>query len=244
MSVPVGQPLGNLGALSFRLDEFDQRFIREAISPGYAFRDAIHTDAWSYRVQAFKMGQETAIRGAMTLLPTICSQIRFGGRGPLIVCTALHSRATQSSPLDSLYRVGWYLVQQMNYVLTQPGYEQILRPWVFWPHMLTKSAHPSLSRSQMSRQKRRETVGGIYRASPELQHFGTDHVLVLDDVCTTGCTLSSIASAICAVRPGLQVTGLALGKAEKQGYARSQGIELTNDHIPAEWFRIWDNAGA
>lgn len=72
---------------------------------------------------------------------------------------------------------------------------------------LKASAHASQTRRSAT--GREIAAKGIYRASAKSLE-GLDHVLLVDDICTTGATLHSCASAIRAAEPSLKISAVTL----------------------------------
>ena len=61
-------------------------------------------------------------------------------------------------------------------------------------------------------------------------------VIVVDDFCTRGATLSDIARAVRESNPGWKVQGASLAKAQRAAYWKGK---LTNLHISDELDAIW-----
>lgn len=68
---------------------------------------------------------------------------------------------------------------------------------------------PHRTQTSLSLTARRKNTSGIFRADP--QPPGIGHILLLDDVCTTGATLTSSAEALLAANPALKITIFTLG---------------------------------
>lgn len=88
------------------------------------------------------------------------------------------------------------------------------------PTMDALRARPHRTQTRLSQEQRRKNVQGVYRPRPSHPLFTAGpaswrHVAVIDDVCTTGATLSQAISALRQARPGLQVSALALALADK-----------------------------
>ncbi len=67
----------------------------------------------------------------------------------------------------------------------------------------------------------------------------TGYVFVVDDLITTGLTLSYIAGAIKNQNPEVKVYGLAPGKHAYRSDFQAGRRCLPNSHIPREWDRLW-----
>ena len=64
-------------------------------------------------------------------------------------------------------------------------------------------------------------------------------VVVLDDFATRGATLCNIAKAIHAVKAGVRVHGLVLGKNEREVFAAEHNVKVNNAHMPPDWDAAW-----
>ena len=100
------------------------------------------------------------------------------------------------------------------------------RGWEWLPHHVTKDRHPRIT-GIASAAKRDATVDGVYLAAPIGGEPGL--VLVVDDFCTRGATLSDIARAVRESNPGWQIQPASLAKVERAAYWKGK---LTNAHIP------------
>lgn len=89
------------------------------------------------------------------------------------------------------------------------------------PTMDALRALPHRTQTRLSHEQRRKNVQGVYRPRPTHPLFTCGaatwrHVVVIDDVCTTGATLSQAILALRQSRPDLQVSVLALALADKR----------------------------
>lgn len=88
------------------------------------------------------------------------------------------------------------------------------------PTMDALRALPHRTQTRLSHDQRRKNVQGVYRPHGSHPLFTSvpatwRHVVVIDDVCTTGATLSQAILALRQSRPDLQVSALALALADK-----------------------------
>ena len=76
-----------------------------------------------------------------------------------------------------------------------------------------KASKPHSSQTHLSPERRRQNTKDIFTVSrPEqLTGAGIRHILLLDDICTTGATLTSASSAIHASLPDIRLSLLTLG---------------------------------
>lgn len=67
------------------------------------------------------------------------------------------------------------------------------------------------SQTSLHGEARRANVTDIFRAAPDASMLAVrQHVLLIDDVCTTGATLLSAASAIATINPAIRISALTL----------------------------------
>lgn len=184
---------------------------------GYRFLDD-RNERWSLRFSRFKDGDPDPRRAAYYLMgaavPTLLSAIGLDGRSVTFV-PALASNETVASQHGALPRIAQRCASQSG--------------GAFSNEVLTKNAHPQLHRVRTSIAQRASILNSAeYTAGA----VSTPHVFVLDDLITSGATLSTIATAIKKTNPQTRVYGLALAK-NQYGHSR------TNDHIPPTWDRVW-----
>ncbi len=96
------------------------------------------------------------------------------------------------------YNQSEHLAQGMSDVIGLPVVTKALR-----------RRHFRQSQTQLSRQERQENVAGMFELRDGRQLEGC-HVLLIDDVCTTGATLIACAQAISHI-PGIRISVLTFG---------------------------------
>lgn len=76
-----------------------------------------------------------------------------------------------------------------------------------------EAGRPHRSQTKLTRKQRLQNTSGIFRVrdTEQLENPQPKHILLLDDVCTTGATLSSAAEALLSAVPSLQVSLLTVG---------------------------------
>ena len=105
---------------------------------------------------------------------------------------------------------------------------------------ITKKAHERLHMYPDAERRRGILDGADFRS----KRIRADNVLILDDFITRGATMSHIAAAMLERNRRLRIYGVALGKTERRSYWRDRfGVEISNEHVPQRWERIWKNAG-
>lgn len=170
-------------------------------------------EPWTRRFKNFKAGHPTAVAGATRVL---VKHFTLPYPETTVLCCGLGSEAVELGKNAPLRLLGQALAQA--------------RGWLFVPDLLVKRKHRSLGRWKMSLNERQREVAGAY-TSGSLEECR--QVVVLDDYCSTGVTLSEIARAVRFANPRTSVAGLVL--------ARSRRAEKTaNDHLPASWGELWD----
>ncbi len=191
---------------------------------GYRFLDD-KDELWSRRFFRFKVGPLASLRAGASVLgvatPIILSELGLNGASVTFV-PALASRETVASEKGRLSKAA-------NWCSRQCGSE-------FSLHLLRKKPHVSLHGRYRSVHERSEILSSAeYTAGA----VSTSNVFVLDDLITSGLTLSTIATAIKDRNPGIRVYGLALAKNANRQYLASTSQDSTNGHIPSEWEQLW-----
>lgn len=189
----------------------------------WRFKDS-WTDPWTLRVNAFKSGNTQAVRGASRICVDAVGSLDWNAFQPVGIATAISSGETCARPGQPLYVLGEHLAGALG--------------WKWVPDLLSKKPHRSLH-SIPNASERDQTVDGAYAATSVR---GLKTIVLLDDFCTRGATLSDAARAILEVERNITIFGLALGKAETLAFADQQGVTLNNDHVPGDWADRWDHA--
>ncbi len=169
-------------------------------------------EKWTRRFNRFKFGEPEATRAAVRTFCAAFEDFRPAGNPRVVVVSSVSSGQNIVQNDTPASRLASTLAQS--------------RAWEWLPHHITKDRHPSISRLA-SAAERDATVDGVYLAAA----IGGDPglVLVVDDFCTRGATLSDIARAIRESNPGWKVQGASLAKVERAAYWNGK---LTNAHIP------------
>ena len=198
--------------------------VDQSFAIGYRFLD-VRDEVWSRRFFRFKTGQPNSVRAGIRVLgvatPIILSELRLRGTNVTFV-PALASRETVASQKGLLSRTTQWCASQCGSK--------------FSLQLLSKKKHVSLHGQNRSIYEREDILSSAeYQAGV----VSTPNVFVLDDLITSGLTLSTIAIAIKASNPSIRVYGLALAKNAYRDYLVDTNQDSTNDHIPAEWERLW-----
>jgi hypothetical protein len=193
-----------------------------AYTIGWRIED--NPDEWSRRFLAFKAGRQGDVYGAAYVLRDALGElIRERNIDPSRtgLATALSSRRTKAEAGTPLYNVGKWIAEQHG---------------VRWlPDAFEKEVHRAL-RTISGGANRDAEVDGKYRSA---RMDGIDRLVILDDFITRGATLREMRRAFTETNGEIDMVALALAKNEKAAYASAQGVEVNNDHIPADWDSIW-----
>lgn len=189
----------------------------------WRFKDG-GTDAWTQRVNAFKSGNPQAVRGACRVAAEAVGSLSWNDFAPVGITTAISSADTAIRPGQPLYTLGDHLARSLT--------------WKWLPELLSKKPHRSLH-SIHNASERDQAVDGAYSATAVR---GLKTLILLDDFCTRGSTMTDAARAILEADRNLIIFGLALGKAETLAFAAQQGVTLNNDQVPGDWADWWDHA--
>lgn len=181
-------------------------------------------DPWTQRVNAFKAGDSRAVRGACRVSAAALRSLNWTSFAPVGVTCAISSGETSLRAGQPLHVLGESVARTLG--------------WRWLPDLLSKQVHRSLH-SIPNAVERDQAVDGAYAAGPAA---GLKTLILLDDFCTRGSTLSDAGRAIKSSNPGLVLFGFALGKAETIAFAAQNGVTIGNDHVPVEWAELWDNA--
>ena len=211
------------GCLAFDSLDFGSG-VDQSFAIGYRFLDD-RDEMWTRRFFRFKTGQLDSVKAGLNVLgvatPIILSELSLTGPSVTFV-PALASRETVASEKRILSKIGQWCANQC-------GSEFSLQ-------LLSKKAHDSLHGKSRTIDERADILSSAeYTAGV----VSTPNVFVLDDLITSGLTLSTIATAIKARNPSIKVYGLALAKNAYREYLVNTNQNSTNDHIPAEWEQLW-----
>lgn len=181
-------------------------------------------DPWTRRMNAFKEGEPRAVRAACAVMLQATSRIRWGQAGRRFsLVSAIPHAGTVLPQTAALFQLG-------QTVATNNG-------WEWEPNALSKAPHQSLHNMRGGGTARDAEVAGKYVARVG---FNSDFILILDDFTTRGSTIREIARALRVQCPNAVIDGLVLGKTERQTFAADRGLDLNNDHIPADYAALWD----
>ena len=201
-----------------RLDAGDLR----PLTVGFRITDQ-PTEKWTRRFNRFKYGNPTAVTAAVRVFTMAFENVRYPGNPRMVVVSAISSGHTEVDLRTPPARLGRALAYS--------------RSWEWRPDLLSKRPHPSISGIR-SASERDAAVSGVYSATPIEGDPGI--VLVVDDFCTRGATLTDIARAIRQANPRWRIRAASLAKTERADYW--QGT-LTNDHIPEGLDSVWNGDG-
>ena len=169
-------------------------------------------EKWTRRFNRFKRGEPAAVRSATRTFCAAFEDFLPAGNPRIVVVSSVSS--------------GQNIVQHDTPASKLASALALSRGWEWLPHHVTKDRHPRIS-GLASAAERDATVHGVYLAAAIGGEPGL--VLIVDDFCTRGATLSDIARAIRESNPGWEIQPVSLAKAERAAYWKG---ELTNAHIP------------
>lgn len=186
-----------------------------------------HDEAWTRRINEAKFGPGVDFKGPGALMGTILE-----GTRPVV--GALIVPAISSS--DEVAADGGF-VGVVAQAIAQRGGE-------YAPDLLRQVPHDPLKTS-FGLEERLATIKGAYSLEPGAERrLRGRKVLLVDDIVTTGSTLREMERALLTAGVGpSSVYAVCLAKAERRSYAKGRGHDLTNDHIPERYARIWDQTG-
>ena len=169
-------------------------------------------EKWTRRFNQFKYGEPAASKAATRTFCAAFEDFRPAGDPRIVVVSSVSS--------------GQNIAQHDTPASMLASALAASRGWEWLPHHVTKDRHPRIT-GLASAAKRDAAVDGVYLAAP----IGGDPglVLVVDDFCTRGATLSDIARAVLESNPGWKVQAASLAKVERAAYWKGK---LTNVHIP------------
>ena len=195
-----------------------------AFAIGYRILDD-QDELWSRRFLSLKDGTVDSRKAALAVMrvamPVLLDTLGLDGED-VTFAPALrsHERTASTSGMISILA----------------GYCAAHWSSAFSPGLLSKQPHESLHIPRKSVPERRAI---LEKADYRADNVTTAYVFVVDDLITTGLTLSYIAGAIKNQNPEVKVYGLAAGKHAYQSHFSSVGQPSANSHIRPEWNRLW-----
>ena len=198
-------------------------------------RSEEQTEVWTRRTYDFKDGQPAAIRAGLAVIREACSHLRPLLEGSLpsppihkitprqtLFVPALASQETISSIQSKLARLA---------AAAADGYGARMSC-----EILRKRRHDSLSRTRANASTRSQI---LLNANYQASVVNAKYIVVVDDVSTTGHTLSTIATAIKASNPNARVFGIVLAKQESLDWLPFETAESANARVPLSLEEIW-----
>ncbi len=201
----------------------------------FGYRTGWHSsDRWIGRINGFKYGKRGHVRKAEATLraaaPSLFRHIGIGPKGTAVI-PVLGSQETSATPNSNNSRLAKAIAEGA-------GARFVL-------DCLTKKKHPSLHRSRGGRVKRGEILEmANYRAT----ELSCKNAVIVDDILTTGTTMSTIAEAISKSSPETSIYGFALGRHFSEHYlpegihSMEEALEKANAKIPSIFDKIWRDA--
>ncbi len=203
----------------------EDRGLTRAFAIGYRLTND-PKDAWTRRLNSFKAKQREALRGGAAMMGSAVPGL-VGGLGldvsKTVFVPALSSDETVASENGVLWRLAHYCAK-----VARAG---------FVGDAITKNAHERLHMYSDAHKRR----GILDDADFRSKRMPMGNVLIFDDFITRGATMSHIAGAMLGSNRGLRIFGVALGKTERRSYWQKSGVEISNEHVPQRWKRIWQD---
>lgn len=182
------------------------------------------SDVWTDRINRFKNKQCLALRCGTAVIskavPDLLSGLGLGAASTTFV-PALSSSEIVASDSGVLWKMTKYCAQ-----VVKVG---------FVGDAITKNAHEPLHKTFDSSKRQAILDGANYKSGMIV----ADNIVIFDDVITRGATMSHIARAILEENSAVKIYGVALGKAERRQYWKQYDEDISNDHVPQVWDRIW-----
>ena len=195
------------------------------LSPSVTDSSTTRTSSGRARFLAAKDGHRTAIEAAKAVLAVAIPQLLQDSqtdREDVTFTPVVRSKERTAPPSGPLAILAQHCAAQWG--------------GQFALNLLSKDPHESLHWPRKTVSERIEILEAANFASSEV---GTPRVIIVDDLITSGLTLSYSAGAIKTKNPEVKVFGLALGKHENLWNLEDNLRESPNRHIPAEWNQIW-----
>ena len=195
-----------------------------AFAIGYRLIDN-QNERWSRRFRRVKDGIPSSRKAAQAVLGVAIAELmgalQWDGKD-VTFTPAVRSKETTASTSGTLSILAQHCASQCN--------------GRFLSQLLSKQPHESLHVPPKKVPERRAILEA---ASFTASNVNTPYVIVVDDLITSGLTLSYSARAIKNQNPQTKVYGLALGKHEYLSNFDDADKASPNDHIPAKWAQLW-----
>ncbi len=197
-----------------------------AFAIGYRFLDRDHREElWSRRFLRVKDGVPASRNAARAVLgmaiPVLLDALSLNGES-VTFTPAVRSSETTASESGTLSVLARHCAAQSSSE--------------FSPKLLSKRRHASLHMPRKSLDQRIEI---LEEANFQAGDVTTENVFVVDDLITSGITLSYSARAIKKQNPQAKVYGLAPGKHEYWNEYDPNFQGSPNSHIPPAWNQLW-----
>ena len=188
----------------------------------YSFTDG-EIDEWTRRIRKFKDEKMLAVERVINLMsnviPHLVQELGLDARNTAII-PGLSSNEKNASPNGVLWRISEISAKAASIK--------------FVPDAICKDAHESLHKKTTNLMQRKNT---IKEANYRSEIIELENILILDDLITSGTTMSYVARAIRASNEKIKnVYAIALGKNEKRSIC-PEGI--SNSHVPPEYEIYW-----
>ena len=196
-----------------------------AFAIGYRLLDD-QDELWSRRFLRLKGGDGTSRNAALAVMgvatPVLLDALQLDGKDVTFV-PALRSQERTASPSGTLSILAKHCADRCRS-------EHSLS-------LLSKRPHERL---HMPPRTVPERIAILESADYQAGKVTTEYVFVVDDLITTGLTLSFIAGAIENQNPQVRVYGLAPGKHAYLSHFGADRQHFPNGHIPPEWDQLWN----
>jgi len=179
-------------------------------------------DPWTARLNAFKDKDAMAIEAACSVMPLAVSTLNWN-KGKFALVSAIPSNEEILPETSGLFHLGGEIASSMG--------------WEWEPYVLKKGVHRTLHGIPNASERDAEIANKYFA----IDTINAEYICILDDLVTRGATIAEISRAIKEVNSTALIFGIVLGKTERQRYAKKNGHDIDNNHIPIEYAELWDN---
>ena len=194
-----------------------------------------HKEVWTSRTNDFKDGQPAAIAAALAVIQEASRHLR-----PLLRRCLLPTSKEDVSPEETLFipaLSSWQTISHSESQLARLAASAAAGYGARTSYeILRKTPHASLSRTGANAVQREEIVTNANYRSAKVN---ARNVVIVDDVSTSGSTLSAIATAVKASNHDVRVFCIVLAKQESLDFLPFETAEEANARVSHKLDQIW-----